>query len=631
MMCGIAGFVGRGSEDDGRRMILSLKHRGPDHQGVGFFGDVALASARLAIIDISPDGNQPMTDEKRRVALVFNGEIYNFQELRDELLATGNYRFRSRSDTEVILRAYQEYGERCFEKLNGMFALALYDFEKKQLILARDRMGEKPLYYGVFGETLIFGSELKALLAHPHARRVIDLGALARYLVHDYVPTPHSIFCGIRKLEPGNYLVWEKGKEERRVSFWPRLAPPVCAMPFGAALSGLESLLVAAVRLRLIADVPLGVFLSGGIDSGAVAYFARRHIPAGRMKTFSIGFEDPTFDETVYAREVAQYLGSDHTEYRIQAADMLGEATRLPDIADEPLADSSLIPMAILCRLARKDVTVTLSGDGGDELFAGYPTFRADSVANFYARMPHWFRKNIMPKLTGLLPVSDSYMNFGFRARKLFDGLSGDTRYRHHLWLGSFAPQELGLLMTPEAGRAAAAGQEEIFAALDRLMDNAPGEDPGNRLLYLYQKTYLLDQVLVKVDRASMAYALEVRSPFLDHRLVEFMNDLPYGYKYRGLTLKYMLKKLMADRLPRRIISRKKKGFGAPVSGWLKKELRPLAEETLLSARVSQDGFLNTGFVRKLLEDHFASRADNGKKLWTLLQFQLWRERWLPK
>lgn len=623
--------MGKGTESDLRRMIAALRHRGPDHQGTGIFDDAGLASARLAIIDLSPEGNQPMEDADRRVAVVFNGEIYNFQELRDELLATGRYRFQSRSDTEVILRTYQEYGERCFEQFNGMFAIALYDRREKKLILARDRMGEKPLYYGVFKDVLLFGSELKAILAHPSMRREINPLALAQYLVHGYVPTPHAILRGLRKLEPGDYLVWEEGKIARQINFWPRTAPPPTPIPFREALSELETLLDDAVRRRLVSDVPLGVFLSGGIDSSAIASFAGRHILAGRMKTFSIGFADKTFDETSYAREAARFLGTDHTEYQICANDMLEIVPLLPEIADEPLADSSLIPTAILCRLARETVTVALSGDGGDEIFAGYPTFSAERIARAYALLPRWLGETVIPKAAGLLPVRDTYMSAGFRAKKFLKGFSGDARFRHYLWLGSFAPEELDALFVSPGVAAGAPEPARVFDDFDPFPIDAPGEDRGNRTLRLYQRTYLLDKVLVKVDRASMAYSLEVRSPFLDHRVVAFMNRLPYRYKHRGFTLKYMLKKLMAGKIPPRIIRRKKKGFGAPVSRWLKNELRPLAEDALLSARVAQDGFFNPRFVRALLDDHLASRADNGEKLWTLLQFQIWRERWLPK
>lgn len=628
-MCGIAGFVGKGTEGDLRRMIAALRHRGPDHQGAGFFDDAGLASARLAIIDLSPEGNQPMEDMDRRVAVVFNGEIYNFQELRDDLLATGRYRFQSRSDTEVILHAYLEYGERCFEKFNGMFAIALYDRMEKKLILARDRMGEKPLYYGVGEGALLFGSELKAILMHPSVRREINPLALAQYLVYGYVPTPHSILVGFGKLEPGTYLVWKGGEIARQINFWPRAVPP--PTPFREALSELETLLDDAVRRRLVSDVPLGVFLSGGIDSSAIAYFAGRHIPAGRMKTFSIGFDDKTFDETAYAREAAHCLGTDHTEYQIRASDMLEMVPLLPEIADEPLSDSSLIPTAVLCRLARKDVTVALSGDGGDEIFAGYPTFSAERIARAYALLPRWLGERVIHKAAGLLPVKDTYMSAGFKAKKFLKGFRGNARYRHHLWLGSFAPEELGALFASPGLAVGVSESSQVFDDVDRFPIDVPGEDPGNRILRLYQRTYLLDKVLVKVDRASMAYSLEVRCPFLDHRVVAFMNRLPYQYKHRGFTLKYMLKKLMAGKIPPRIIHRKKKGFGAPVSRWLKNELRPLAEDMLLSARVAQDGFFNPRLVRELLSDHFASRADNGEKLWTLLQFQLWRERWLPK
>lgn len=631
LMCGITGFIGRGREQDLERMTGIITHRGPDDQGMLFRNGVGLGNTRLAIVDLSSAGHQPMGDPQGEIALVFNGEIYNFREIRKELAHTGKYHFRSETDTEVILYAYREWGEQCFEKLNGMFAIALYDFAEEKLILARDRMGKKPLYYGVSGGTMVFGSELKAMLAHPEVKHEVDPAALVKYFLYGYVPTPHAIFRGVRKLEPGTYLAWKRGEAERHVRFWSPDFLPEDRRPLSTCLPDLEKLIDDSVKRRLIADVPLGVFLSGGIDSSTIAYFAARHSAARRMQTFSIGFEDKTFDESPYAREVANYLGCDHTEYQVRGRDMLEMIPLLPEIADEPLADSSIIPTAVLCRLARKHVTVALSGDGGDELFAGYPTFLADRIAAAYDFLPSWIRRGIVPYVVASLPIKDTYFNLGFKARKFLDGFRDDPRYRHHLWLGAFAPHEADMLLASNMRAAVHRAQSggHGFDDLDRCREEMRAGSRGNRMLALYQRTYLMDQVLVKVDRASMAYALEVRSPFLDYRLVEFVNHLPYHYKQRRFTLKYILKKLMEDKLPISIVHRKKKGFAAPVSRWLKNELLPMAREHFLSERMASDGFLNPQQVKNLWEDHTASRADNGRKLWAILQFQLWRNRWL--
>ena len=623
IMCGIAGFIGRGGEQDLRKMILALKHRGPDHQGVFFANGVGLASARLAIIDLSPEGNQPMFDASGRIGIVFNGEIYDFQALRAELEEKVGYTFRSHTDTEVILAAYGTYGEQCFERLNGMFAIALYDFHHRRLILARDRMGKKPLYYGVFDGTLVFGSELKALLEHPAVKKEIDLSGLNAYLQHEYIPTPRTIFKNIHKLEPATAAVWENGMI-RKFSYWEADFTVQDLLPFADARTLLDRVLEESVRTRLVADVPVGVFLSGGIDSSTIAYYASRFHP--KIKSFSIGFRERSFNELPYAEEVAHALGTDHFVRMVTSSDMLDLIPRIQNVLDEPLADVSIVPMYLLSQFAREHVTVALSGDGADELLGGYATFQAEKFADAYERIPRMIRLRLIEPIIRALPVRDGYFSLDFRFKKFLDGFSGKSAHRHHLWMGSFNSAERQQLFDQKVARMVDEGNE--FEEIDRYRMSVRADDPMNVLLYLYQRTYMMDGVLAKVDRASMANSLEVRSPFLDARVVELINRLPSRYKIRGFTTKYVLKSLMTSRLPRSVVRRTKKGFGIPLDYWLRHELKDFSREKLSPLALGRHGFFNQKYVTKLLDEHAMQRVNHARKLWVLMVFQLWYERW---
>ncbi|MBI3274276.1 MAG: asparagine synthase (glutamine-hydrolyzing), partial [Candidatus Colwellbacteria bacterium] len=384
-MCGIAGYVGEGNGESLKNMIAAIKYRGPDNTGVFVNGKVGLAHARLSIIDLSPQGNQPMSSGNNSVAIVFNGEIYNFKELREGLNASGKCTFISASDTEVILHLYEEYGEDCFRMLNGMFAIALYDFKEDKLILARDRLGKKPLYWSKFNSTIIFASELKAIAKHPSFKKRLNLQALNKYFLYDYVPTPWSIFENVYKLEPATILTWKEGKVSKR-KFW-ALQGAENKIGLGQAASELGKEIERSTKARLISDVPLGVFLSGGIDSSTIAYYAQKN-SVEKIKTFSMGFGEKSFDESRYARRVAEFLNTDHYNFMLREADCLKLIPEVLGDMDEPLADASLIPTLLLSRFTKEHVTVALGGDGGDELFAGYPTFPAHILANFYKRMP---------------------------------------------------------------------------------------------------------------------------------------------------------------------------------------------------------------------------------------------------
>lgn len=624
-MCGIAGFWGQGNRDDIARMIATLKHRGPDDTGVVFEQGVALGHARLSILDLSPAGHQPMALPDKSLSIVFNGEIYNFQELRADLARRG-VRFVSTTDTEVILHLYKTFGVEAFAKMNGMFALALYDAKIGELILARDRLGKKPLYWSVTGGTLLFGSELKALMAHPSFRKEIDLVSLQAYIANDSVPTPRSIYQGVAKLPPGSYLSYMQGAVPKIETFWKR--EKVTSVPsFADATALLDTLLFDSVQKRMVADVPVGVFLSGGLDSSLVAYFATR-ASSRPIETFSIGFEEASFDESNYARLVARHLGTNHHERLVRPGDLLAEVHHVADMLDEPLADASIIPTSLLSRFARESVTVALGGDGGDELCAGYPTFQVDGVARAYQMLPTFLTENIIEPLVAHLPANDTNFHFAFKAQKFIEGAKEiDPARRHALWLGTFGQKERDNLFVPEVS-ATLKGTDAYQSFVNAYAEASFLKDAPAQLLHMYARTYLMDGVMVKVDRASMRYALEARSPLLDYRIVEFMEGLPYSYKYRFLRTKRLLKTLMKGRLPDEIIERKKKGFGLPIARWLKAELRPWMEELLSKEAVARRGLFDYASIAKLKNDHIFGRRDNRKQLWNLLAFALWYDRW---
>ncbi len=620
-MCGIAGFIGKGNKEILQAMTNAIKYRGPDDRGFFIKDNVGLAHCRLSIIDLSPAGHQPMSNLQGTIWIVFNGEIYNFQELREELIKKGKYKFRSQTDTEVIIYLYEEYGEEAFSKLNGMFALAIYDFRCGKLILARDRMGKKPLYWGVFGGTFIFGSELKAVLAHPAAKKEIDLSSLKKYLMFEYIPTPHSVFKGIHKLEPATFLVWQNSST-RKQKFWS------CAfgqeqISFQEALKELDRQIDVSVRRRLIADVPLGIFLSGGLDSSTIAYYAQKN-SISKIKTFSIGFEEKSFDESKYAEKAAKFLETEHYCEILSNKKCLAVLPEIMEKLDEPLADPSIIPTYLLSSFTKQRVTVALGGDGGDELFAGYPTFQAQFFADFYKKIPDFFRKGI-EKLIKLMPAGNRNFSLDFKLRKFIDAANDNPNYRHQNWLGAFNSHERQKLFKKDIWKSLEPVNE--YEDIDNYV-NQSEDDLYNRILFLYLRTYLMDDVLVKVDRASMYNALEVRAPFLDFELVEFACNLPYSYKCRNLRTKFILKQLMKDKLPKGIVFRSKKGFGIPLARWLRGELKEFCNEVLSEKNINQEGIFDYGYIRQLKEEHFSSKKNNHKQLWTLMVWQMWRDKW---
>jgi len=606
------------------RMNERLAHRGPDDEGILVQGPAGLAMRRLRIIDLAT-GHQPMAGEGRRVWIVFNGEIYNYRELRANLAARG-HAFTTRSDTEVIVHGYEDRGLASLGDLEGMFAFAIWDAPARTLVLARDRLGIKPLYYTVLPDQIVFASELRALVEHPAVERTLDLTALSRYLAHEYVPAPHSIFHGVRKLAAGYWLTYSDGRVKVE-PYWDVRFQGDRAMGDADAVEALRAVLDLSVRQHLVSDVPLGVFLSGGIDSSAVAAFAARHVP-GRLKTFSIGFEDPSFDETAHARSVARGLDTDHHEEILGPRAALDLVARLPELLDEPLGDASLLPTFLLSRFTRRSVTVALSGDGGDELFAGYPTYQAHRLARALELVPRWLRQRVLRPAVERLPVSLDDLSFDFRLKRFLEGMDFAPVERHAAWLGSFTPAEQRALFTSDA--LARMEMEPSYAAFHEMLTHAPSATGLERMLYLDLKGYLGEGVLTKVDRASMACSLEVRVPLLDRRVVELAASLPMRLKLRGLTTKYVLKRALSGVLPREILERRKKGFGVPLARWFRADLAPLLRDACARDVICRAGLFRPEAVERLIDEHTAGRRDHRKKLYTLLAFQLWASRYHP-
>ncbi|HEY3037136.1 MAG TPA: asparagine synthase (glutamine-hydrolyzing) [Pyrinomonadaceae bacterium] len=627
-MCGITGWAtldSRTPPPDGARELLHsmcerMVHRGPDSEGLMISSGVALGMRRLAIIDLVT-GEQPTFNEDKSVAVILNGEIYNYRELRQDLEKRG-HSFRSQSDTEVLPHLYEEYGDGMVQHLNGMFAFALWDAKQKRLLLARDRFGEKPLYWAVFDSTLLFASEPKVLLAHPAVKSSLNVQALRRYLSFDYVPAPLTIYQGINKLPAAHTLTLDNGKIETR-SYWclsyrtPQAPPSEIE-----AAAHLRELLAESVRMRLVSDVPLGVLLSGGVDSSTIAALAVR-ASSEAVKTFSISFAESSFDESSYARAVAKFLGTDHHEERLSSNLAANLVSEIGSWMDEPFSDPSLVPTYLLSRFTRKHVTVALGGDGGDELFAGYPMYRGHRWAENYAKIPKPLRGRVIEPLIRLLPVKTKNLSFDYKATRFIAGTKYDRVARHHIWFGSFSPAEQEMLLTPEV---LSSSDGDIYRDAREMLNECNSSELVEQMQSLDTRLYLAEDILTKVDRASMAVSLEVRAPFLDPRVAEFAASLPANYKLRGRKTKYVLKRAISDLLPPFVARRGKKGFGVPVAEWLKGKLRPLARDLLSPERVRKAGVFNPDYVTKLQDEHERGVANHRKLLWTLLMFELWHE-----
>jgi asparagine synthase (glutamine-hydrolysing) len=625
-MCGIAGMVYHDrnrpvSPKDLERMCHTLIHRGPDDEGLFVDRNAGLGMRRLNVIDLVT-GHQPISNEDGSIWIVFNGEIYNYPELRKELVAKG-HKFSTNTDTETIIHAYEELGADCVRKLNGMFAFAIWDGRDRKLVLARDRLGVKPLYYFLDDRGLVFGSELKAILAYRGIPRTIDLEALDSFLTFEYIPAPLSIFQGIKKLSPGHTLVLQDGKASLH-RYWDLQFKRISGHEeeLGQAL---YELLKDAVRMRLLSDVPLGAFLSGGIDSSTIVCMMSQLMDCP-VKTFSIGFDDPSYNELQYARAIAQHFGTDHHELTIRP-DIVNLVESLVKYLDEPLADVSIFPTYLVSELARQSVTVVLSGDGGDELFAGYEWYIADRIARSYRRLPSILRSRWLPRVADRLPPSARKKGLINKLKRFIDGAALPDALQHFRWNTFMTAQTKSQLYSDELKRAM--GDRDAHARLVAYLEAFEDADPLWQQQFADIKTYLADDILVKVDRMSMANALEARTPYLDYRVVEFAAGLPSHLKLNGFTTKYLLKQCMASKLPSAILNRRKEGFSIPMKNWLRQELRSWLLEVLSPERINKDGFFNASYVEKLKAEHLQGTANHSHQLWSLMIFEIWRDTYL--
>lgn len=575
---------------------------------------MSLGAARLKIIDLA-GGDQPMLTEDGAAAIAFNGEIYNHVELRRELESRG-HRFQSTSDTETVLRAFLEWDTGCFSRLRGMFAVALWQENERRLILARDRIGIKPLYVTRRGEDLYFGSELKTLFVHPEIDRRLDLAGLDCYLSLNYVPCPYTLVEGIEKMRPGTWLEWRDGVV-RSEPYWRIPSAPPAETALAEAAERLDSLLDSAVREHLIADVPIGLWLSGGLDSSTILHYAAR-ASGSPIRTFSISFHGRSFDESASIRRLSAFYGTRHEELDLNPGlDLSSAIENFAAFADEPNADAGALPVWFLSRMTRQSATVALAGEGADELFGGYVTYRANTLARMMRRIPAPALR-IALRLSRLLPVSDEKIGFEYKVKRFLAGCLMPPERAHVSWNGTFDdPGKRRLVRSPLP--------DALWLLLREL---AAAGDETEAYLRFDQKYYLPDDILAKVDRMSMAHSLEVRPPFLDHRIVEFAAAVPSRLKTLGSRRKILLRHLMKDRLPSGVPGRQKIGFDIPAHEWLRGPLRPLLEDTLVTRAAGNDELFNSSAIARCLRDHIARRANRGYELWGLMILFLWMKRW---
>jgi len=615
-MCGIAGCVGQIDRNILEKMTNILNHRGPDDEGYFIKNNIGLGHKRLSIIDLSHKGRQPIGNENETIKVVFNGEIYNFQELKKNLVSKG-HKFISQTDSEVIVHQYEEDGIDCFKKFNGMFAIAIWDEIQKKLILSRDRYGQKPLYWALVDKTFIFASEIKSILLHPLIKKELNYTALYQYFSFDYIPQPLTIFKGIYKVLNGSFLVFKDNKVS--LDNYYKIEFESNNIDFLSAKQKLEDLLEDSVQKRLISDVPIGIFLSGGIDSSVIAYFAKKK--KNNIKTFSIGFSESSFDESSHAQQVADFLKTEHYYQEFKPNDLLNIIPEINEKLDEPFGDPSILPTYLLSKFTAQRVKVALGGDGGDELLMGYPNHQVQKIISLVG-MTNLKLNGFSDFLEKILSVSEKNLTFSYKAKRYSHSLGFKSIYRDFLNIGGYLE-----------------GIEKMFKfkteskKLFNFAQNFLGQYQDKRYLekinLLFLKYYLQDDILFKVDRASMYNSLEVRAPLLDFHLADFVNSLPLKYKLRGLKTKYILKKIMKDKLPENIINRKKKGFGVPLSSWLKKDLKEYMMESLSRTEINKMGLFDYDFIKKKINEHLNNKKDNRKILWNLIVFQNWAKKYL--
>jgi len=605
-------------------MTDSIVHRGPDSGSVSMLGAVGLGNRRLSIIDLSEHGRQPMCNEDGSVWITYNGEIYDSQRIRMELQAAG-HRFRSHTDTEVLLHLYEEKGVACLDEIDGMFAFAIWDGGTRTLLLARDRLGIKPLFYYVDEHKLLFGSEIKCILSEHTVSRRVNAEALHHYLSLNYVPAPLTMFEGIKQLLPGHYLLVQDGhmtcREYWDLHFYESKGREVLA----ECAAELDKALYDSVARRVVCDVPFGVLLSGGVDSSCITYYMSKILDQP-VKTFSIGFEESSYSELPFARRVAQSLGVEHHERIVSASGLDTLLQRLIWHAEEPLADASMVPMYHVAQLAREHVKMVLCGDGADEILAGYPTYSAYYAASAYRALPGWVRRGVIERLVNVLPVSDQKISFDYKAKRFVRGAALPPDRAHYYWRIIFTEDEKRTLYTKRFASTTSA-LDTFDATYAKYFARTNANRPLNRMLYADSRFYLPNDMLAKVDRMTMAHSLEARVPFLDRTLVEFAASLPAGLKLRWFVRKkHLLKIAMKNKLPSQTIRRPKAGFNVPVGAWLRGPLRGLLLDALEEGSLRRMDVFDTKAVHSLLDEHMQRRVDRGYELWGLLTFCVWWE-----
>jgi len=631
-MCGICGIFNFGKQENINEEILHkmsnvLEHRGPDDEGY-FIGTsdsgqplgIGLGIKRLSIIDLET-GHQPIHNEDGKIWIVYNGEIYNFPELRAETERRG-HRYYTKSDTETIVHLYEDYGTDCVKYLRGMFAFGLWDGRREQLLLARDRLGQKPLVYTVHRGNLIFASEIKSILEYPDLKREVDMDALHYYLTYQFVPSPFTMFEGIKKLPPANILLCDRKGNIKLERYWELNYKNKLKLGEKEYSRKILDLLKESTKMRLISDVPLGAFLSGGLDSSTVVGVMSRLVDKP-VKTFSVGFEEKSFTELKYARLVADYFHTEHFEFMVKP-NVIEILPRLIWHYNEPFADPSAIPTYYIARETRKYVKVALNGDGGDENFAGYDRYKANKLSGYYTKLPKFIREVVIKGLIRNLPESTKRKDLIRRLKQFVQASSFSPEGRNVKWHSFFDDREKQDLYSKE--------MQDRFRDFDTfnymadITKESDGEDFLDKILYTDLMTYLPENLLVKMDIATMANSLETRSPFLDHKLIEFTAQIPAHLKLKGFTSKYILKKALRNILPREILHRGKMGFGLPIGEWFRRELKGYVQGILLHKRCIDRGYFEKGTVQRLLDEHISGKVDHGYRLWILLNLELWHQ-----
>jgi asparagine synthase (glutamine-hydrolysing) len=626
-MCGIVGYVNAGSKGINREILQKMNqcivHRGPDEDGFYVNGSVGLAMRRLSIIDLA-GGQQPIFNGDRTKAIVFNGEIYNFQELREDLEKRG-HKFYTNSDTEAIVHLYDEFGADCVQHLRGMFAFAIWDETDKSLFIARDRVGKKPLLYSHQPNgDLIFGSEFTTLLAHPDISREVDYEAIDSYLSYLCVPAPQTAFKKIRKLEPAHWLRWKDGRIETKRYWQPDFSRKI-KISEEEAIEETTRIVREATKMRMIAEVPLGAFLSGGVDSSTIVALMAQE-SSQPVKTFSIGFEEQDFSELKYAKRVAEHVGAEYNEFVVRP-NALEVIPKLVEHYGEPYADSSAIPTYYVSKETRKFVTVALNGDGGDESFAGYERHAAMQIAELYHRFPKFLRKALIESPINMIPTSELKKSRVRDAKRFLQAASLSKTERYFRWMSTFDRNAKKTLYTKDFANTVAEQNPSVF--LDTWFAKANGSGILDATLLTDQMTYLPNDLLVKVDIASMANSLEARSPFLDHKVIEFAASLPENLKMQRFETKSLLKKVAARLVPKEVIYRRKMGFGVPVGNWFRGEMKGFVRDILLSEKALNRGVIKPEILQKYVNEHTNAERDHAFQIWTLLMLELWFQRFI--